>query len=116
MSWRYDRSYDWSKHLIKLPKDIPSYKHFVVMIFEQRSYSEAGYDPGDRSTIGYYQHMDYYAFKSEQRDLWEKFISAIYTERHNPNPYGSSKEEIVFFESSSRGEVDVKINVNVNIK
>ena len=107
--------YTWNKHIVKDPHTIPSEPHFAVMIIKDHQYTTRGYDRDDPDDTHTVKTFTYYAFLD--RAQWEKMISDIYTERHSAKQtYGQPVEDIVFFQSSGRGKVDVKISVNVAVQ
>lgn len=109
--------YDWKEYRLAKLTSIPKTPHFALMVVEEKTYVEAGYDRGDPNTTGNYDNVTYYAFRIDEKHLWEKLISDIYKEQHSKqNFYGSRHPDLIFFQSSGRGEVDIKIDVNVNIK
>lgn len=106
--------YTWSKKIVKDSKLIPAVPHYVVMVYKDHRYSEAGWDAGDSSTSACIRTSDYYAFLESEKLDWEKMISDIYTEKHTLKPYHSyDNEDYVFFKSSGRITPSVKIDVNV---
>lgn len=110
--WSYNDLY--RKFRLEKLTEIPNYPHFALMIVEQRTYSEVGYDPGEPSTTGYYDKITYYAFPILEKNIWEDLINDIHIEQHKQRSfYGSPHPELIFFKSGGRGEIDIKINVNV---
>lgn len=106
--------YTWGKFIVKDPKNIPEQPHFAVMIVKDHTYTTPGYDRNDPDDSHTIKVFDYYAFTKKSE--WEKMISDIFTERHTARPtYGQVHEDVIFFQSSGRGKVDVKINVNVAV-
>lgn len=101
----------WSKMKV-LEDKIPSVPHYVVLVYREHAYIEAGRD-GDADERRTVRVSDYYAFVDKAQ--WEQMITDIYSEKHKPKTYGYDydKENVVFFRSSGRGSVEVKVNVNV---
>jgi len=108
--------YTWAKKQLKSDKEIPSVPHYAIMVFSNQQFSEAGYDRDDPSTTITVRKCDYYAFSEVDKSEWEKMISDIHKERLTSKStlYGVNDDEnVVFFHSSGRGNVDIKINVNI---
>lgn len=104
--------YTYSKMKVEDSK-IPSVPHFAVIVYRDHAYMEAGRDKGDSDERRTARVSDYYAFTDKVQ--WEQMISDIYAEKHKPRVYGynNDNENIVFFRSSGRGSVEVKVNVHV---
>jgi len=102
----YHYNDDLRKHL-KKPSEIPSTPHYAILIFEDRTYCEAGWDANDPPTTGTYSAANYYAFEDQQ--LAEKVVKDLYQENQHNLP--THKETIVFFKSSGKAVVDISFKI-----
>ena len=103
----------WSKYIVKDPLRIPSAPHWAVMVFNDRRFTQRGYDRDDPDEVTTVTEMTYYAFTD--KTPWESMVRDIYTELHKPKVWSSGdNERVVFFHSGGQGSVNIDINVKVS--
>ena len=104
--------YTWNKHIVK-DTAIPEQSHYVVLVFKDLVYTEAGYDANDPPSRASVRVCDYYAFSDKAE--WEQMIQEVYLERQKPRGYtfNTDNENVVFFHSSGRGKVSIKVGIDI---
>jgi hypothetical protein len=102
----------WDAHEAKSASMVPHTPHFVIMVYTHERFSEAGYDSGDPSTTRTVNVNRYYWF--DDKEEWERFIRGIWESKNNKPKWGGGDDnEFIFFQSSGKGELEVKINIDV---
>lgn len=97
--------HDWSEFMVRSPKDAPKKAHFAAVLFETRNEWTPPYDRfddagGTSSTIEYVQ---YFAFPD--KELLSAWILRA----------TKDKKKFFFFEVKKLGEVELKVNVDVEV-
>ncbi len=100
------------KHQVTTPEQMPKNEHYVVLLFDTFTYTEAGYDRGDPSTAGSLSTTAYFAF--EDRATWEQMIRE-FTEERMRGGLSSSGPRIVFMVCKGAGQLSISIQITPKI-
>lgn len=95
--------HDWSKFMVREPKEKPQGPHFAAILFDDMSYTSPGYDRGDPDEHHNFKHVTYFAFP-DQATLKEWVLRAA-----------KVKKQFFFFEVKKLGNAELKIDVDLGV-
>jgi len=99
-----DYSYhDWSKFMVRHPKDKPNGPHFGAVLFDTRTEWTPAYDKNHPDTCVTLSEIHYFAFPDKETLVeWIKRAS-------------KEKKQFFFFEVKKVGDLEVKVSVNLDV-
>lgn len=95
--------HDWSKFMVRTPKERPTGPHFAAVLFGTRIEWMPAYDEHDSDSTYSVPEITYFAFPDKET-LSEWVLRAA-----------KDKKEFFFFEVKKVGEVELKVSVDVGV-
>lgn len=95
--------HDWVQFMVRVPKDRPKSPHFAAVLFGTRTDWTPGYDSGESGTSSTVPEIHYFAFP-DKSTLNEWVLRAA-----------KDKKEFFFFEVRRVGEVELRVNIDMDL-
>lgn len=94
---------------LKNLQDISTNAHYVILVFEDVCFMEAGYDPGDPETMRHVTTCKYYGFGD--RHTWEQCVVGLNEDAIERLKSGLHPRRIVFFKSEGQRKLHITASV-----
>ena len=95
--------HDWSKFMVRTPKEKPTGPHFAAVLFDTRTEWTPAYDRHDTDSSSTVPDIHYFAFP-DQETLREWVLRAA-----------KDKKQFFFFEVKKLGEAELKVSVDLGV-